>query len=101
MPAFRYTFEWDPAKAAAGRGKHGVGFEQAAAVFNDAPTLTIYDEDHSETDEHWVMLDQAANGQLLVVAHTYQELNEQEAVIRIISARRATTHVQHQYEQGA
>ena len=45
---FVYRFAWDPEKAAANRGKHGVTFEQAATVFRDPLALSLYDEEHSE-----------------------------------------------------
>jgi len=99
MP-FAYTFEWDPNKAVANRRKHGVGFEQAATVFRDALAISIYDEDHSETEERWVTLGRAENEQLLVVVHSYVETSPSEAMIRIISARPSTQHEQRQYEQG-
>mgnify|MGYP000396854475 CR=1 FL=1 len=41
---FRCTFDWDPNKAIANRPKHGIGFEQAATVFNDPLALSIVDE---------------------------------------------------------
>ncbi|MBU1187746.1 MAG: BrnT family toxin [Gammaproteobacteria bacterium] len=95
---FHYHFEWDPAKAATNRRKHGVGFELAATVFRDSLALSRFNEDHSETEERWVTLGQADNGNLLVVVHTFQELNEHNAVVRIISARAATKHEQRDYE---
>ena len=30
-----YVFEWDPAKAIANAGKHGVTFDEASTVFGD------------------------------------------------------------------
>lgn len=51
-----YRFAWDPAKAAANRRKHGVSFEQAAAVFRDPLALSRYDEGHSEGEERWLTL---------------------------------------------
>jgi uncharacterized DUF497 family protein len=46
MSALR--FEWDPAKAAANLRKHGVAFEEARTVFEDAEALLIPAPDHSE-----------------------------------------------------
>ncbi len=40
---FVYRFAWDPAEAAANRRKHGVSFEQAAAVFRGPLVLSRYD----------------------------------------------------------
>jgi len=50
-----------------------ISFELAATVFIDRLALSIHDMEHSENEERWVTLGQADNGQLLVVAHTYQE----------------------------
>jgi len=97
---FQYSFEWDPNKAVANRRKHGIGFEQAATVFRDKLTVSIYDEDHSEDEERWITLGHAENGSLLVVVHTFQEISDTEAMIRIISARLATPHEQRDYEQN-
>ena len=44
VDAFHYHFEWDPAKAAGNRRRHGVGFEQAATVFKDPLALSVFDE---------------------------------------------------------
>ena len=41
---------------------------------------------------------QAESGKLLVIIHTYQEVNANTANVRLISARPATKHEQHQYE---
>lgn len=95
---FQYHFEWDPAKAAANQRKHEVSFEQAATVFRDPLMLSIPDDAHSETEERWLTLGQTENGKLLVVHHTYQEINRQAATVRIISARAASKHEQRQYE---
>lgn len=99
MPGhFDYHFEWDPAKAAGNRRKHGVGFELAATVFQDPMALSRFDDEHSQTEERWVTLGQADNGTLLVVVHTYQEIDEHNAAVRIISARPATQREQRDYK---
>lgn len=78
-------FEWDARKAAANVRKHGVAFEEAQTVFGDPQSLTIYDAEHSETDDRFVTLGLSFSGRLLVVVH--QDLDED---ILIISARQAT-----------
>jgi uncharacterized DUF497 family protein len=40
------------------------------------------------------------NGVLLVVSNTFEELSEQEARVRLISAREATAPERRQYEGG-
>ena len=95
---FVYRFAWDAAKAASNRRKHGVEFELGATVFRDPLALSVYDEDHSEQEERWITLGQAENDTLLVVVHTFEELAESEARVRIISARPATAHERRQYQ---
>ena len=41
-------FDWDPAKAAANLRKHGVSFDEARTVFEDAEGLIIPDLDRAE-----------------------------------------------------
>jgi uncharacterized DUF497 family protein len=97
---FVYRFAWDPVKAAANRAKHGIPFEQAATVFRDPLALSRYDEEHSETEERWLTLGEDETGTLLVVSHTFEELSDEEALVRVISAREATAHERAQYESG-
>jgi uncharacterized protein len=81
------TFDWDPAKAASNRKKHGVSFEDAQTVFYDEFAVQFYDEPHSNDEERFLMLGMSSGAQLLLVCHCERDDNE---VIRIISARKAT-----------
>ena len=80
--------------------KHGITFELAATVFRDPLALSLYDDEHSETEERWLTLGIGENGVLLVVSHTFEELSDEEALVRVISAREATAHERAQYERG-
>lgn len=95
---FEFHFEWDAAKAAGNRRKHGVSFDLAATVFRDPLMISIPDEEHSETEERWITMGQAENSKLLLVVHTYLEISANAANVRIISARPATKQEQRQYE---
>ncbi|HBH27397.1 MAG: BrnT family toxin [Desulfofustis sp. PB-SRB1] len=95
---FEFHFEWDAAKAAGNRRKHGISFDLAATVFHDPLMISIPDEEHSETEERWITMGQAENSKLLLVVHTYLEISANAATVRIISARPATTHEQRHYE---
>jgi len=95
-----YAFEWDPEKARTNIADHAVAFELAATVFRDPLQLSVYDEDHSESEERWVTLGQAENGKLLVVVHTFEETDATSAKVRIISARDATKRERQDYEDG-
>ena len=81
-------FEWDEQKASANRKKHGVSFEEARSVFSDERARLIDDPDHSGEEERFVLLGLGYSLRLLVVCHCYRS---RKGVIRIISARKATT----------
>jgi len=80
-------FAWDPRKDRANRKKHGVSFEEAATAFYDEEGLLLDDVEHSDAEDRLVMLGLSSSLRLLVVIHPYRG---DDAVIRIISARRAT-----------
>ena len=82
-------FEWDSRKAAENQRKHGVAFGEARTVFFDERARLIDDPDHSEEEERFVLLGLSSKLRLLVVCHCYRDERE---VIRIISARKATSH---------
>lgn len=89
---------WDPTKAQSNVAKHGVTFVQAATVLLDALALTMFDAEHSETEERWFTLGTSNDGKLLAVSHTYQHTGPILVRVRIISAREATKRERHQYE---
>ena len=97
---FTLHFEWDPSKARQNRKKHRVGFEEAVAVFADSMALTVYDKEHSESEDRWITLGRVQDEDLLVVVHTYREIGAEEAVVRIISARRPTKKERQEYEEA-
>lgn len=59
-------FEWDPAKAAANRRKHGVEFEQACEAFLD-PFLRVVDAGDEEGEAREAILGLNVAWQLLHV----------------------------------
>ncbi|GAB6162196.1 BrnT family toxin [Desulfothermus naphthae] len=95
----RYYFEWNPQKAKTNLKKHKVSFERACTVFKDPNALSIYDEEHSEKEDRWITLGMDINGTLLVVVHTFEQLDENTCKIRIISARKATKKETKQYNE--
>jgi uncharacterized protein len=88
--SYVYDFEWDAQKAFSNIKKHGISFEQVAQVFLDPLAVTVFDEAHSTNEERWLTLGQNANGDLLVVAHTFREAEPSRSLVRIISARMAS-----------
>lgn len=95
----QYDFEWDPDKAKQNRKKHGVSFEQATAVFQDSRALSLYDDEHSKTEDRWTTLGLSAVGGPLVVHHTFEEIDETHIRIRIFSSRKATQQEIQQYAE--
>ncbi len=87
-------FTWDEAKAAINLQKHKVSFEEAKTVFDDEEALFMSDPDHSDTEERFILLGMSTLLRLLVVCHCYRENDD---VIRIISARKATKNETNTY----
>jgi len=80
-------FDWDPLKAAANLKKHSVSFEEAQSVFYDEFAVQFFDDEHSTTEDRFLMLGFSSQARLILVCHCEQEA---ATTIRIISARRAT-----------
>ena len=87
-------FVWDDQKAEENRRKHRVSFEEAQTVFYDPEARLIYDPDHSQDEDRFILLGLSSALRILIICHCYRE-NDQ--VIRIISARRANRNEQMQY----
>lgn len=88
-------FEWDSEKATSNVAKHGVSFEEAATVFGDPLSLTVYDPDHSQDEDRYITMGTSSDGQLVIVSHT-----DRDDQIRIISARVASKRERKAYENG-
>jgi len=87
-------FAWDDAKAQENVLKHGVSFEEAATVFAEENARLKHDPDHSREEDRFILLGFSAKLRLLLVCHAYRENDE---VIHIISARKATSNERKQY----
>lgn len=66
-------FEWDAEKASINQKKHGVTFEEAQTVFGDYDALRIFDPDHSEDEDRFILLGMSAVLRILVVCHCYRD----------------------------
>ena len=87
-------FEWDPQKAIKNIQKHDVSFVEAATVFGDKLSITIFDPDHSDNEDRNITIGWSNRQRLLMVAHT-----ERGNKIRIISARELTRKEREAYEE--
>lgn len=87
-------FEWDEVKATSNLKKHGVDFNEAKTAFDDV-LANIFDDEWNSVSEQRELLIGTSNAQrLLVISFT-----ERADVIRIISARPATTTEMKNYER--
>ena len=77
-------FEWDEAKNASNRQKHGISFEEAILIFN-GPVLTRADVHHESGEVRELSFGLLGGIVVLAVAHT-----DRNGRKRIISARKAT-----------
>ncbi len=88
-------FEWEASKAASNIQKHGVSFDEARTVFYDERARLISDPDHSENEDRFILLGFSSALRIIVVCHCYRSEGN---VIRIISARKATTSEMKAYD---
>jgi uncharacterized DUF497 family protein len=89
-------FEWDPRKAKSNAAKHGVSFDEASTAFYDDNGLVIDDPAHSEAEDRFILLGLSATVRLVVVVHCFRD---EDSIIRIISARKATSAESRQYQE--
>lgn len=89
-------FEWDDGKNYLNQQKHQVSFEEAKSVFYDERAIQFWDEDHSDYEDRFLLVGQSSTMRILLVVHCYRE---QESIIRIISARKATKNERQYYQQ--
>lgn len=90
----KIRFEWDDAKSRVNKRKHGVSFEEAQSVFLDENAVRFFDPEHSADEERFLMLGISFQLRVLVVCHCFRA---DDAVIRIISARKANGKEEAEY----
>ena len=93
-------FEWDPRKAEANRLKHRVSFDLAEAAFADPEAILARDRT-VEGEQRWHLIGNVGDIGgilLLLVVHTFREVEDGDEIIRIISARRADANERKAYQ---
>ena len=88
-------FEWDPAKDAVNQEKHGIGFADAAAVFDDPDRLEEDSARPEHGEERRLTIGRVGSTVAVVV------FTDRHGRRRIISARRASRDERRRYHQGA
>ena len=87
-------FEWDENKARKNLIEHKVSFNEAKTVFADPLSIMLEDEGHSQDEQRYLIIGRSIRHKLLIVSYT-----ERDDIIRIISARKPTTHERKNYEE--
>ena len=90
-------FEWDESKNRENHRQHGVYFDEAQTVFYDERAVEFYDDEHSEWEDRFLLLGLSSKLRVLLVCHC---LRDEDSVIRIISARKATKSERNLYPNG-
>lgn len=87
-------YDWDPAKNASNRRKHGISFQQAVAVFDDPARVGWKCSDPGDDEERFKVIDRYGWKMVCVV---YTMRGE---VVRLISARKANQDERRTYGQS-
>jgi uncharacterized protein len=87
-------FQWDEQKNDLNIKKHGVSFDEAKTVFYDEYAIQYLDPDHSENEDRFLLLGTSFKLKTIVVCHCFRQ---DDAIIRIISARKADKDEQQVY----
>lgn len=86
-------FTWHDKKARSNAKKHGVSFDEAATVFADPLAIVVEDAVHEERS---ILIGLSTKHRVLFTV--FVEFSDD--VVRIISARRATSYERKKYEEG-
>ena len=88
-------FEWDSSKDKENRNKHGIAFEEAAEIFQNAVLTVEDDSSYGELREiSFGRLEADGNSPLILcVIHT-----DRGGAYRMISARKATSHERRNFD---
>jgi Uncharacterized protein conserved in bacteria len=90
-------FEWDETKNSINKRKHGLSFAAAAEVFQDPFAVTLADPSPATEERLWT-IGRLRSLVVAVIVHVDREETD-EAIIRIISARKATPRERTLYEE--
>jgi uncharacterized DUF497 family protein len=92
-------FEWDERKGKKNLAKHDVDFQTAELVFEDPYAVTIGDPVYEGEEDRYITPGEIGPGAVLFVVHTWFA-EKGEEVIRLISARAATSKERKYYEEA-
>ena len=87
-------FEWDKGKERENLRKHGISFAEAQTAFFDEKAVRYIDPDDSGDEDRFILLGMSVKLRVLIVCHCFRD---SDAVIRIISARKANKRESQDY----
>jgi uncharacterized protein len=90
-------FEWDENKNRSNYAKHGVWFEEAQTIWADPESFEFFDPEHSSNENRFIRIGHSTRGRILLAVFCERA---EGSMIRIISARKATTNEMREYEKG-
>jgi len=93
-------FEWDPVKAAANLTKHGITFDMAREVFKDTRAVVEIDDRQDYGEERLIRIAMVGLRYLFVIYTERVDSDNGDEIIRIVSARRATSYERRTYHKG-
>ena len=96
----RLIFEWDEQKSYKNERKHRIGFEEAKTVFSDPLLVTFPDRYHSEEEQRLISVGASSQNRVLLVVHTETLESRDTVILRLISARKATSSERRLYEEN-
>ena len=91
-------YEWNEEKNKLNQEKHGISFEEAKEVFQDALQISKLDKRFSYFEERWITVGSTTKHKVLVVANLFFT-DDGEEIIRIVSARKANKQERNSYEK--
>jgi uncharacterized DUF497 family protein len=86
------NFQWDESKRQINLRKHGIDFADVAQIF-DGYTISVEDGRFDYPETRYITIGMLRSMVIVVVIHTFEE----DDIIRIISARKATKHEEKRY----
>jgi len=89
-------FDWGERKNKANIKKHGISFEEARGVFFDEDAIVYDDPDHSDEEDRFLIIGRSFKLRVLFACYCYQP---NDSVIRMISARKATSKERFFYDR--
>ena len=90
-------FEWDDSKNSLNFDRHGIWFEEAQTVWADSHAHEFYDPEHSSEEDRFIRVGYSTKERILLIVFCERHDGK---VIRIISARKATSKEKKDHEEG-